>query len=231
MDEYPLETVLDLACAAQRVNKEYLKDVVPIFDEEYNVLYYKETNKTLILFSLDSSRWNFEKDSRHKPALLNVTREDRELANEIRKYFRKLMFAAVKGDNEFFTEVNALLSSERVPINKIGFIACLPSVYRRDYAESQFEKRIQDLDSTILSPVGSVLYDLDSEILDSKRSKNFDAWNINAIINNRLVSWFSKVDLKPGPCVVIKAKVKELTPHWKHTNVQVTRLHYVKAAQ
>jgi hypothetical protein len=126
--------------------------------------------------------------------------------------------------------VNSLLNSECIPLNKFGFIACLPSVYKRDYAITQTNKRVKTLDLEYLASIGSTVEDQDCEILSSRRSKNFDAWNIDAIIDNKMVSWFSKVDLKPGNCVVVKAKVKDHSAHWKHQN-PVTRLNYVKAAQ
>jgi hypothetical protein len=140
------------------------------------------------------------------------------------------MFAAIDGTNEFQTEVNSLLNSEDVPLNKLGFIACLPSVYKRDYAKNQIEKRVRTLDEGYLDLIGSTVLDKDCEVLSSQRSKNFDAWNIDAIIDNKMVSWMSKVDLKIGNCVVVKAKVKDHSKHWKHEN-PVTRLNFVKAAQ
>lgn len=165
-----------------------------------------------------------------KPQLLCTNLEDRELANDIQTYYRRLAFSAITGDNEFQTEVNSLLNSETIPLNKFGFIACLPSVYKRDYAVTQTAKRVKTLDFEYLGVPGSIIEDKDCEVLSSKRSKNYDAWNIDAIIDNKMVSWFSKIDLKPGNCVVIKGKVKDHSTHWKHQN-PVTRLNYVKAAQ
>ena len=230
--EYPLQAVLDLACSAQRVNKGYIKDFNGVYDKEGHLLYYVQPNKILIKHTLGAIDYHSGMDPRLKPtSVLNVLPEDRELAEEIKKYYRKLMFSAVKGDNEFLTELNALLNSETISPKKFAFIACLPSVYRRDYANNQIEKRVKNLDKGFLGEVGETLFDLDSEIVESKRSNNFDAWNITAIIANKLAGWLSKVDLKPGPCVIVKAKVKDHSDHWKFPNTDVTRLNYVKAAQ
>ena len=62
------------------------------------------------------------------------------------------------------------------------------------------------------------------------KSKNFEGYNISAIIDNKMVSWLNKTNLNLGACVLVKAKVKDHTKHWKHQN-DVTRLNYVKAAQ
>jgi hypothetical protein len=225
-DLFPLQDVLELACAAQRVNKDYIKEQEILYTEDGKVKHIIMSNKELVKMTL-------KLDPRYSgpvpPKLIPIDL-DKELAQEIRKYFRKLMFSAIEGDNEFKTEVNSLLNSESIPFNKIDFIACLPSVYKRDYATSQIEKQIKTLNEGYLSLIGSTVFDLDCEILESKRSKNYDAFNITAIIDNKMVSWFSKVDLKIGACVIVKAKVKDHSKHWKHQN-DVTRLNYVKAAQ
>jgi hypothetical protein len=231
--EFPLQTVLELACAAQRVNKTYQKDFEAVHAEgdifDGKVMYYKYPNRQLMLFTLGQDHTQYN-ESYPKPQLLCTNLDDRELANDIQKYYRRLLFAAIQGDNEFQTEVNALLGKSETPINKFGFIACLPSVYKRDYARHQTEKRVKTLDDGYLGLIGEQIVDKDCEIINSQRSKNFDAWNIDAIIDNKMVSWFSQADLKLGPCVVIKGKVKDHSKHWKHSNA-VTRLNYVKAAQ
>lgn len=227
---FPLQTVLELACAAQRVNKEYIKSIEAVYDNEQSkVMYYKYPNRQLIESVLGEDKSKYSPDY-PRPQLLCTNLEDRELANDIQKYYKRLAFAAIQGDNEFQTEVNSLLNSENVQLNKLGFIACLPSVYKRDYANRQIEKLIGTLDIEFLGSIGNEVHDKDCEIIESKRSKNFDAWNITAIIDNKMVSWFSKNDLKLGPCVVIKGKVKDHSAHWKYHN-PVTRLNYVKAAQ
>lgn len=202
---YPTQRVLELACAAQRTNKEYLKESQSVFDDEGKFLFIKHTNKTLIRFAL-----GIDKFTEFAPQTIFIEDCDREQAEEIKKYFRRLMFSAIKGDNEFQTEVNALLNEEEVAANKIGYIACLPSVFKKDSIRNHFEKRIRSLDKSYLGEVGSQLVDKDCEILESKRSNNFDAFNITAIIDNKMVSWFSKFDMKIGPCVVSKAKLRTI---------------------
>jgi hypothetical protein len=227
--EFPRQQVIELACAAQRVNKSYIKTVEAVFSEGMKVMYYKHPNKTLMLSVLghDTTKYSAEYS---KPALLCTNLDDKELAENIQKFYKRLLFSAIEGDNEFQTQVNQLLNSETIPLNKFGFIACLPSVYNRDYSRNQFEKRIKTIDESYLASIGSNVEDLDCEVLSSQRSKNFDAWNIEAIIDNKMISWMSKMDLKLGPAVLIKAKVKDHSIHWKYEK-PVTRLNYVKAAQ
>lgn len=229
MSEYPLQMALELACAAQRTNGDYVKQVGVVVSDDGKVMSYKHSNKTLMLVALGEDKSTYP-DKATMPQLISTNLDDRELATDIQKYFRRLMFAAIDGTNEFQTEVNGLLNSENIPLNKLGFIACLPSVYKRDYAKTQMEKRVRTLDEGYLDLIGSTILDKDCEILSSQRSKNFDAWNIDAIIDNKMVSWMSKVDLKLGPAVLVKGKVKDHSKHWKLEN-PVTRLNFVKAAQ
>lgn len=222
---------LELACAAQRWNKDYIKEMSAVYDDTGELRFFKQPNRYNMLYTLGEVKVPDGTDPRMMPVMLSIEDEDRELATEIQKYFRRLVFAAVKGDNEFQTEVNALLSSDTVPLNKLGYVACLPSVYKRDYARNQIDKRARTVESGFIGDVGQGLADLDCEVIESNRSKNFDAYNITAIINNKMVSWFSKVDLRLGACVVVKAKVKDHSRHWKYKDTDVTRLNYVKAAQ
>lgn len=225
--EHPVEIVLQLACAAERQQGGYVKEMESVFASDGQFAFMKQPNKTLVQLALGAA-WTG--DPAMRPESLHITADDIELAKEIKSYFKRLMFAAIAGENEFKTEVNQLLTAGIVPNNRLGFIACLPSVYKRDYAMTQTEKRVKTLDEGYLGDIGSVVLDKDCEVLSSKRSKNFDAFNIDAIIDNKMVSWFSKIDLKLGPCVVVKGKIKDHSTHWKHHN-PVTRLNFVKAAQ
>ncbi len=226
---HPLQTVLELACAAQRINKDYIKFTEPVYSDDNKLMAYKWDNKLLMRLTLDPAIFK-PADDGLKPPLLCTNKEDTDLADEIQKFYRRLLFAAVEGENEFLTEINALLNSTDVPENKFGFIACLPSVFKRDYGRYQVEKKVKQADAEYLADIGESLLDLDCEVLSCQRSKNFDAFNIDAIINNKMVSWMSKYELKLGPAVVVKAKVKDHNKHWKFEN-PVTRLNYVKAVQ
>ena len=226
--DFQVQQVLELACAAQRTNGTDLTEAEWVFDSDEKPMFQKQTNKILMLVTLTPAIWTA--DPAHQPLPLKVTEEDKLQAEAIRKYFRKFMFGAIAGENEFQTEVNAILSSDTVKTNKFGFIACLPSVMERDIKRSEIKKSLRDCDNEALDDVDKTVFDLDCEIVEVKRSNNFDAWNISAIINNKIVSWFSKKELKLGPCVVQKAKVKSHGENWVTKKIE-TRLNFVKAAQ
>ena len=225
---FSTQRVLELACAAQRTNKEYLKETESVFDSEGKFLFVKHPNKALVRWALGIDRANLAPE--FSPQDIFIEDRDKQTAEEIRKYFRRLVFSAIKGDNEFQTEVNALLNEEEIAANKIGYIACLPSVYLKDSTRNNFEKRTRPLDNEYLADKDKWVVDQDCEILQCIRSKNFDAWNIDAIISNKLVSWFSKNEITVGPAVIIKGKVKDHSQNWL-TKKATTRLNYVKIAQ
>jgi len=228
MKEFPTQQVLELACAAQRTNGTYIKEDAPVYSEDGAFMYLKHTNKMQMLCTLNPANWTA--NPADAPMPLRVLAEDTVLAEEIKKHFRKFLFSAIEGENDFQTSINAILSGETVKQNQFGYVACLPSVYVRDLAQSKVKRAARSVEEGCLAEIGTTLKDLDAEIISSVKSKNFEGYNIDAIINNKMVSWMNKTDLNLGPAVIVKAKVKDCNKHWKHQN-DVTRLHYVKAAQ
>jgi len=228
MKEFPTQQVLELACAAQRVNGSYVKEGENVYAQDGVFMYSKKTNKMLMLCTLIPNSWTT--DPKDAPMPLKILPEDTAQAEEIKKHFRKFLFSAIEGENEFQTSINSILSGDLVKQNQFGYVACLPSVYVRDVAQTKVKRAVRQVEEGYLAEIGSTIKDLDAEILSSVKSKNFEGYNIDAIINNRMASWLSKVDLKIGPAVIVKAKVKDHTKHWKHQN-DVTRLNFVKAAQ
>jgi len=228
MKEFPTQQVLELACAAQRINGTYIKESVNVFADDNTYMYTNHTNKMMMLCTVNPSNWTA--DPKDAPMPLKVLPEDTLLSEEIKKHFRKFMFSAIEGENDFQTNINTILSGDSVKVNQFGYVACLPSVYVRDVAQTKVKRAAQQVEEGCLAEIGSTVKDLDAEIISSVKSKNFEGYNIDAIINNKMVSWMNKTALVLGPAVVIKAKVKDCNKHWKHQN-DVTRLHYVKVAQ
>jgi len=226
--EFPTQQVLELACAAQRINGAYIKEDAPMYSEDGAFMYLKHANKMQMLCTIIPTNWTA--DPKDAPMPLKVLAEDVALAEEIRKYFKRLLFAAIEGENDFQTNINSFLSSDNIETKNFGYIACLPSVYVRDLAQNKVKKAARQVEEGYLAEIGSTIKDLDAEVISSIKSKNFEGYNIDAIINNKMVSWMNKTNLNLGPAVVVKAKVKDCNKHWKHQN-DVTRLHYVKAAQ
>lgn len=222
--EYPTQHVLELACAAQRINGAYIKETNTVFADDGVAVYTQYPNKIMMLYSVDDKMVVADLKA------LKILPEDVVRANEIRAYYKRLLFAAIDGESEFLTSINTILGNEMVKENQFGYVACLPSVQLRDQSHLKVKKASSRVEEGYLGKEGDRLEDLDCEILEVIKSKNFTGWNICAIINGKMASWMSQVELKTGPCVIVKAKVKAQGKHWKHQNDE-TRLNFVKAAQ
>jgi hypothetical protein len=229
VSEYATQTVLELACAAYRTYGAYLKESEYKHDDEGRFLYVKHANKDLVKYALGILKYD-NTEQEFRPIDLVVTPEDIEQAEEIKKYFRRYLFSAVKGQSEFETEVNTLLESEKILDKKVGYIACLPQTYLRDKERNSLEKKLKSCKDMHLADVGCQIVDKDSEILRVARSKNFDAWNVLAIVDEKIVSWMSSKEVLVGPAVIQKAKVKGFGENYQTKKIE-TRLHYVKVAQ
>jgi len=225
---WPTRQVLELACAAQRVNGAYVKEQVPVYDSEGKLMYLKQNNKVLMLVTLEPNYWPTNQPDH--PGYLKILPEDVAHADVILTYYKRLMFKAIEGGNDFLTTVNSILNSEVVAENMIGYVACLPSVSAKDIMHLKVEKASKRVEEGYIGCPGQVVLDKDCEVLESIKSKNFEGYNICAIMDNKMVGWISKKDLALGACVIIKARIKDHSKHWKHGN-PVTRLNYVKAAQ
>lgn len=227
MREFKVHTILELSCAAYRTLGRYIKER----DMWRMNLNPKETpteipTRQLIRSTLRLERW----EDQMPPKDLVVTDEDREFANEIKRYFKRLTFTLIEKDNLFDSNINKLLISEYMTENNIGYIAYVPEMYHREVKNTRMKKAINQCDNEHLGAIGQQLFDLDAEIIHVSMSKNYEAWNISAIIDNKMCSWMSKRELKLGPAVIVMAKVKDFTTDIRWEN-PVTRLNYVRAAQ
>jgi hypothetical protein len=227
--DYPVQKILELACAAQRINGEYNKETTPVYSDDFKIMGYKFSNKALMLRAVEDDSRIVPGD--HVPSVIFANEEDKSLTDEIRSYYRRLMFNVMADPNNTFQqEILSLLNTEMMPGNKFGFIACLPSVYYRDRKRNDMTRTLRECDNLYLSDVDSKIFDVQAKIVDCTRSKNFDAFNITAIIDNKVVSWFSKKVID-NPEVKIKlAKVKAHQQHWISKKAE-TRLNYVKVVE
>lgn len=225
--ELLVQRALELSCAAQRYNNCYQKDSETLYSEDGKAMGYKHSNKILMLWTLDQER-RAGADPQYLPPIIQTDERDRLMTEDIRTFYRRLMFSVLaQPDNQFLQEILSLLNKETMNENKLGFIACLPSVYERDRKRNDINKVVRDCDNSYLATKDSKIVDLKASIIDCTRSKNFDAYNVLAIIDNKLVSWFSKFPIKQNEVDVVSAKVKDNGQNFFSKKAE-TRLNYVK---
>jgi hypothetical protein len=224
--DYPVQQVLELACAAQRYNNDYYKDNETVYSDDGKVMGYKYSNKMLMLFTLDTSRR--QSDPAYLPPILQVTEEDKMKTDDIRNYYRRLMFNIMaQPDNNFLQEIHNLLNKEIMNESKVGFIACLPSTYARDKNRNVVNKILRECDNSYLGITDQKVTDLSATVIECTRSKNYDAYNVLAVVDNKIVTWFTKFPVKEGATTILSAKVKATGQHWLSKKHE-TRLNYVK---
>lgn len=226
--DFPVQKVLELACAAQRYNNGYQKESETLYTDDGKSIGYKHSNKILMLWTLDTERRNGA-DPQYLPPAIQIIERDVKLTEDIRTYYRRLMFSVLaQPDNQFLQEVLSLLNKEIMNENKIGFIACLPHVYEKDRKRNDITKIIRDCANNHLGEKDTKLVNLQATIVDCSRSKNFDAYNVLAIIDNKLASWFSKFPIKDKEVSIEHAKVKDQSTSFLLSGKAETRLNYVK---
>lgn len=230
--ELSVQTVLELSCSAQRKLGKYVKesDVWLRNLNPRDSANWVLPNKWLIQSTLGLMEEEWTKCNLFPPKNLIVNDDDRTLADEIRSFYRRLAFTVIANEDGFDSSVFSILNNDLMLANNIGFIAYLPSKYEKDVGRNRVKKIIKNCESGYLGNPDEWLSDLDSEILEVSKSKNFDAFNITAIVENKMCSWMSKNKLEIGPAVIVRAKIKEHSKHWLHEN-SITRLNYVKSAQ
>jgi hypothetical protein len=228
--EFPVQQILELACAAQRYNNLYQKDNELLYSDDGKVMGYRYSNKMMMLWTADLSR-RVTENLEQSPPILQVTEQDKLLTEDIRTYYRRLMFSVMaQPDNQFLQEIMSLLNKEMMNENKFGFIACLPHVYDKDRKRNDLSKISRDCDNSYLAAIESKIQNVHATILDCTRSKNYDAYNVLAIIDNKLASWFSKHPIKDKEVFISMAKIKGHNQNFVSKKCE-TRLNYVKVVK
>jgi len=212
--DFPVQRALELACAAQRYNQCYQKESETLYTDDGKAMGYKHSNKTLMIWTLDQER-RITADPQYLPPVIEANDSDRLLTEDIRTYYRRLMFSVLaQPENQFLQEILSLLNKETMNENKLGFIACLPHVYEKDRKRNDITKIIRECDNNYLGSKESKLMNLEATIVDCERSKNYDAYNILAIVDNKLASWFSKFPIRQNKVEIVSAKVKDNNQNW-----------------
>ena len=180
------------ACAAQRVNGEYLKQSE--HDEEGDLK--RHANKHLIRYFLDGT--------------FQILDQDRKQAKLVIKHFQGLTFKILQGKflNDFENTAMACANSEEVGAYELAVISSLPSSFKRAMNRANIDARIRDT----VGYVGNVgdKTELSVEVARSYYSDQWNTWYITCITNdNKNVRFSYKTDIAVGRVLDICGKIKE----------------------
>lgn len=202
---YATSDVFAAACAAHRVNGEYVKN--HIFDEEGKIV--KTANKYLIHNFIDGT--------------FDITDADRELAESVIRYGKGLSFKILKGKilNDFEQSVVRVCETE--VINKkydISLISSIPMMYFRNLARQDVESRLYTTDR-LTDNVGDKV-NFTAEVVRCFYSHTWGIYFVTAITTDNKQIFFSqqgKIEIN----TIVKGRGK-VKCHYDNS----TQLNYVR---
>lgn len=158
-----------------------------------------------------------------------ATEEDFEGVDIAQKHFRRYTLGII-GDtlSDFQKDVLTILNLQEVPFNKLGLLAYVPELVKREVSESKFKKMLR-MEYRNSANIGNVKDPVEGviKILSKFWSEQWESFNYVADYNGSLVSFMNKFDYTVGDLKRLKGKVKA---HGKNRNFDVneTRLNYCK---
>jgi hypothetical protein len=206
--------VFAAACAAQRINGEYLKEPAYVMDDDYKVISTREANKVVMRKALID-----------QPEL--VTDEDRALAQEIQQYFQcKLMDVLTERANEFTRTAMELGGREQFAANDwlaLATVACLPQSYVRGLERDKRNEVKQEAVYTS-QHVGKVGDKINGTltVLESRYSRQWETWYVTATVGTDVMLFAYRDSLDSGTVLKFAGTIKA------HRDDSITQLSRVR---
>jgi len=194
---YSTDEVFAAACAAQRINGEYLKDDKILYDTDGHVeKVEKIANKKLTSQFL---RGDFD-----------INDEDRALGQEVRQYCNSLTFKILQGKtlSDFEQVMLSVADKETVDsFYEIAVVSSLPASYERYKARAETDRRVRDTNGFV-GDMGDRV-DLKVNVVKCFYSRNWNVYFITAITeNNKSVFFSSRNQIDIGKSLNVRGTVK-----------------------
>lgn len=196
---YSVADVFAAACAAQRINGEYLKsDDITYYDDghEYTHKVNRVANKTLVHQFLKGE--------------LGMTLEDHEMGDKVMQYCRGLTFKLLtdKRLSDFEATMLAIVEKSTTDSNyDIAVVASLPASYERSLVRAEQNIRLREAAGCLEAPVGSKV-EMDVEVVRCNYSNEWGVFYVTAIADAGVVYFARNNSIDLGSKVRIKGKVK-----------------------
>lgn len=200
--KYTLSDVWAAACAADRINGGYFKDVAYNWDETAQAQSIaKRKNRDIMMEFLAD------------PTSLTV--DDIERGEYCRNFLQNdLTYRTLKGKTgDFDTAIRKVLAVTGTFDSyhhryELAIVACLPASVSRSEVRQNSESRVQFARGGFVSEVGDKV-DLEVEVLNSNFSKQYAIYWVRAITEaDQAVFFSSKESYDPGTHLSIKGTVK-----------------------
>lgn len=206
---YPAELVFGAACAAQRINKSYIKPVVwpdqPAPDAP-------PTNKEVMMKLLLPENVG------------TISEADMEQGREVRRYFQALTFKVLQGKTLSDFDNNAMSLCNRDELStkyELAVVCSFPASFIRGKARDNADSRVKFAAGGYVGNIGDKVQ-LQVEVLRTFYSSQWNTHYITAITDGDQALFFSfKEKLDAGTIITLEGKVK------MHRDNQ-TQLNHVK---
>lgn len=213
---YSVSDVWAAACAAQRVNGEYIKEPQRVFDKDTGLTHdLKKRNRDIMMEFLANPHQLLVEDVERGEACRNFLQQD-------------LTFRAIKSTlTEFDSSTSKCLAvkdrfytvSHRY---ELAVIACLPASVEKTKQRQELDARIKFAQGGHIGTIGQKVQ-LNVEVLSATYSREFNIYWIRCITDADQVIMFSnKERFDVGTHFTIQGKVKA------HRDSNLTKLNYVK---
>jgi len=193
------DTVWSAACAAQRINGEYVKMVTSYAasDEQAASTEVKRTNRQLIdMLLADPSQ---------------ITDADRVQAEAVRKYYKGFTFKILQGKMLSEFDNNAMVIANRDVIQAtydVAVIASLPASYERAVKRDNLNRKIESASGGFVGRVGDKV-NLTIEVVRSVFSQQWNVFFITGLTKDDQPVFFSYREAIPtGKSIVAQGTVK-----------------------
>lgn len=196
---YSIADVFAAACAAQRINGEYLKtDDITYYDDghEYTHKVNRVANKTLVHQFLKGE--------------LGMSLEDHEMGEKVMQYCRGLTFKLLtdKRLSDFEQTMLTIVEKSTTDSNyDIAVVASLPASYERSLGRAEQNIRLREAAGCLEAPVGSKV-ELDVEVVRCNYSNEWGVFYVTAIADAGVVYFARNTKVDVDSKIRIKGKVK-----------------------
>ena len=202
------------ACAAQRVNGEYVKEARPEHNDKGEVLSTLRRNRDIMVEFLQN------------PDRLLV--EDVEAGEQVRNFLQQdLTFRALKGQlTDFDQSVSKCIAVTDCFYTvthryEMAVVACLPSSVHRSQQRQSAEQRMKFARGGLIGQVGNKIT-TNMEVISANYSQQYNIFWIRGITDqDQPVMFSNKEKFDAGTSITIQGKVKA------HRD-NMTQLNYVK---
>jgi hypothetical protein len=219
--EHSTELLLQLAYAAYRVNKGYIKQTRRYSEGQPTTF----SNKELIAYTVEDGF----KPEDFTP--LKITEEDRAAKSEGDKHMRRYTMLAMGDLPQFESDIFAAYSSDRMPIGRIGLIAYVPAFVDREIENKIYKQRMKSDFANSAYLTQNIVEGTDVEILKVIPLNNMDfgepAYLHFGAVGKDLVCFSKKEMYAVGETYEMVGRIKGQDKE-RDSGLPMTRMNYVK---